>query len=300
MARLSELCGVAGWNLVRESEVASLGFIDIPLDGRLVFVRDHRNLGLALRTPGIAAILTMPVLAGLVADEKLGLATTSDPVRAFVALHNRLAEEGDFYGPWQATVIDPTAAVHEAAHVDPRGVVVGAGSRVEAGAILLEGTELGAGVRVMSGAVIGSEGFQTLRLDDEVLDFRHAGRTRIGDRTTVLANAVIARAVFCQATSIGADCRIGNGAFVSHNCQIGDRTLIGHGAVLAGNSRVGAGVVIGPGAVCIDRLELGEGCIVTAGAVVIRDVPARVRVTGNPAISHRRQLRLQMPRRRRA
>jgi hypothetical protein len=41
------------------------------------------------------------------------------------------------------------------------------------------------------------------------------------------ANAVLARAVFRQATAIGTDCRIGNGAFVSHNCRAGARRLIG-------------------------------------------------------------------------
>jgi hypothetical protein len=55
--------------------------------------------------------------------------------------------------------------------------------------------------------------------------FPHAGRLSIGDRTVVIANAVLARAVFRQATEIGTDCRIGNGAFVSHNCRIGARSL---------------------------------------------------------------------------
>lgn len=67
------------------------------------------------------------------------------------------------------------------------------------------------------------------------MDFRHAGRLSIGDRTVVIANAVLARAGFRQATEIGTDCRIGNGAFVSSNCRI-SRSLIGHGAVIAGNA----------------------------------------------------------------
>ena len=49
----------------------------------------------------------------------------------------------------------------------------------------------------------------------------HAGGLLVGDRAEVMANAVVARAVFRQFTSIGEDCRIGNLAFVSHNVRIG-------------------------------------------------------------------------------
>jgi len=158
---------------------------------------------------------------------------------------------------------------------------------------VLRGTALAREVRVLPAAVIGGEGFQSLRIDEALLDFHHAGRVEVGERTVVLSNAVIARAVFRQATLIGPDCRIGNGAFVSHNCEIAGGVLVGHGAVIAGNCRVGRDVTIGPRAVCIDRVDIGEGSFMTGGAVVVRHVPPGTRVSGNLAMEHRRLVRLQ-------
>jgi len=42
-------------------------------------------------------------------------------------------------------------------------------------------------------------------------------------------------------------------------------------------------VWIGPNATILKGVTLGAGCIVEAGALVVRDVPPRVRVVGNPA-----------------
>jgi UDP-3-O-[3-hydroxymyristoyl] glucosamine N-acyltransferase LpxD len=220
----------------------------------------------------------------------MGLTLAQDPRRAFVDGHNTLEQHG-FYGPWLPTRIDPSAVIHPSAVIEPEGVVLGPDCRVDAKAVILRGTELGQAVHVMAGAVLGGEGFQSMKFSDAVVDFSHAGGLIVGDRTVIMANAVIARAVFRQATTIGPDCRIGNGAFVSHNCRIGARCLIGHNATVAGNCLVGDGVTIGPGATTIHCLTFGANAAVTAGAVVIRDVPEDTRVSGNFAQSHRQALR---------
>jgi UDP-3-O-[3-hydroxymyristoyl] glucosamine N-acyltransferase len=139
---------------------------------------------------------------------------------------------------------------------------------------------LAAGVRVMAAAVLGSEGFQRMRFADGVIDVRHAGRLVVGERTVVMASAVVARAVFRQANLIGADYRIGNGAFVSHNCRIGARTLVGHQATVTGNCVIGNDVTISPGVICLERVTVGDGAVVTAGAVVVRPVAPGQRVSG--------------------
>jgi acetyltransferase-like isoleucine patch superfamily enzyme len=286
MTSLAELCSIQGLDLQRDAEVRSLGFIEIPLDARLVFAVNAAVLDRALSAPSITAILTHRALGCSVTDRRLGLATASDPRRAFVELHNKLVTSTHFYGAPTPTQVDPSAEVHARAHIDEHSVTIGARCRIEAGAVVLQGTRIGTGSRIMSGAVVGSQGFQTMRFEDEVIDFQHAGQVEIGERTVVMANAVIARAVFRQATRIGDDCRIGNGAFVSHNVEVGARTLIGHGAVVAGNCRIGREVTVGPGAVCVDRLNVGERAFVTAGAVVTKSVDPGQRVSGNFAVAH--------------
>ena len=125
-----------------------------------------------------------------------------------------------------------------------------------------------------------------MALSSGLTDLVHAGSVRIGRRVVIMANAVITRAVFRQATRIGEDCRVGNAAVVSHNCQIGARCLIDHGAVIAGNVTTGDDVVFGPGATCVNNVEVGKGARVSLGAVVTQSVGAGQRVSGNFARDH--------------
>jgi acetyltransferase-like isoleucine patch superfamily enzyme len=281
---LAEACRGFPIEVRRQAEITSLGFVEVPLDGRLVFALSEGLLQRGRAVGGVSAVLTRGHLAHHVGQE-FGLAIADDPRRMFVEVHNRLVKEG-YYGPLQASSIDATARVRPGAIVSPTGITIGPHCEIAPGAILEPETVLAADVRILPGAVLGSDGFQTMRFDDAMIDIHHAGSLEVGARTVVMANAVLARAVFRQATRIGSDCRIGNGAFVSHNVQIGDRTLIGHGAVIAGNCTIGSDVTIGPGAICLDRLEIADRAYVTAGSVVTRCVGAGERVTGNFAIPH--------------
>ena len=55
------------------------------------------------------------------------------------------------------------------------------------------------------------------------------------------------------------------------------RHALRRGPTIRRGARVGAGAVLCPG------VEIGEDAFVGAGAVVVRDVPPRVVVVGNPA-----------------
>ena len=287
---VSELCQDYSLDLRCDARFASLGFVDIALDQRLVFAMDQLHLDRARTAAGVAAILTTPHLADGVQDGDVGLACTRDPKWSFVEIHNALASSTRFYGADEPTRIDPSARLESHAVVDPIGVTIGPGCRIDAGAVVRKGTRLKADIHVMSGAVLGSDGFQTMRLRERLVDLRHAGGIDVDAGTTIMANAVVARAVFKQSTQIGADCRIGNGAFISHNVKVGPGSLVGHGAVIAGNCTIGERVTIGPSGVCLDRLSIGDGAFVTAGAVVARNVSDGERVTGNLAVSHSRFL----------
>ena len=85
--------------------------------------------------------------------------------------------------------------------------------------------------------------------------------------------------------------RPGNGAFVSHNVQVGQRCFVGHNATINGNTNVGDDTWIGPNATISNLLSLGARSRISLGAVVIQSVQADTQVTGMPAIEHRRMLR---------
>ncbi len=65
--------------------------------------------------------------------------------------------------------------------------------------------------------------------------------------------------------------------------QIRSFAHIGPGAVLAGNVKVGEGAFVGANSVVRQGLKIGAFAVVGAGAVVIKDVPAKATVVGNPA-----------------
>lgn len=101
---------------------------------------------------------------------------------------------------------------------------------------------------------------------------------KIGIGSQILANSAI-----CVETVLGYGCIVNTGATVDHECHLGDGVHVCPGAHLAGCVEVGRYATIYTGAVVSPRIKIGEGAIIGAGAVVIRDVPPRAVVVGNPA-----------------
>jgi UDP-3-O-[3-hydroxymyristoyl] glucosamine N-acyltransferase len=288
---LSDCAGIVPISVQRDAEFRTLGFLVDPHPGMLVFLESARYLSLLARCrSAVACVVAPPALAERL-DEVPGLALCAAPRRAFFDLHNHLAENTDFYGRGAPTEVDPSATVHPSAFVSPRGVSIGARSEVQPGAVILEGATIGADVLVQPGVVLGGVGLQCSRFADRVVDLRHAGRVVVEDDVQILAHAVVARAVFHQATTMASGCRVGNHAFISHNASIGPRTFVGHGAVINGNVVVGRDCWIGPGAVVSHCVRIGDGARVSLGATVVRDVEPGQQVSGNFALEHRQFLR---------
>ena len=96
-----------------------------------------------------------------------------------------------------------------------------------------------------------------------------------------------------------ADCEIGDGLYIGHYGSIilAPECRIGHNCSLAQNVTIGiAGigeergapvvgnrVFIGAHSVIVGRITVGDDAVVCAGSVVMRPVPARAVVMGNPA-----------------
>jgi sugar O-acyltransferase (sialic acid O-acetyltransferase NeuD family) len=83
---------------------------------------------------------------------------------------------------------------------------------------------------------------------------------KIGSHVTILANVV-----------------------VNHDTVIGDYSIVASAVSLSGGVSIGTCCYIGAGSHLIQRAIIGEGSLVGMGSVVIRDVPPRTVVVGNPA-----------------
>jgi acetyltransferase-like isoleucine patch superfamily enzyme len=151
---------------------------------------------------------------------------------------------------------------------------LGPGTVVSAGAIVFAGTELGARVIVGDQACVR----ERCAVGDDVVIGRGSlveNDTAIGARTRIQANAYVTAYSTLEEDVFIAPCVVTtNDNFMGRTEK---RLALMRGPTIRRGARVGGGAVLCPG------VEVGEEAFVGAGAVVIRDVPARVVVVGNPA-----------------
>ena len=153
-------------------------------------------------------------------------------------------------------------------------VELGAGTIVSTAAIVFAGTRLGSGVIVGDQACIR----ERCELGDDVVVGRGSlveNDTTIGARTKIQAMAYITAYSTLEDDVFIAPCvQTANDNFMGRTER---RHALRRGPTIRRGARVGAGAVLCPG------VEIGEDAFVGAGAVVVRDVPPRVVVVGNPA-----------------
>jgi acetyltransferase-like isoleucine patch superfamily enzyme len=199
------------------------------------------------------------------------------------------------------------ADVHATAIVYP-GTVLGAGVQVLEHAVVgkqpslsprstasrepLGPTEVGAGTIVSTGAVV----FAGAWIGERVVI---GDQACVRERVTIGDDVVVGRGSLIENdTTVGALTKIQAHAYITAYSTLEDEVFIApcvattndnfmgrterrhelvKGPTIRRRARVGGGAVLCPG------IEVGEEAFVGAGAVVVRDVPARTVVVGNPA-----------------
>jgi acetyltransferase-like isoleucine patch superfamily enzyme len=151
---------------------------------------------------------------------------------------------------------------------------LGPGTIVSTGAVVFAGTTVGERVIVGDQASVR----ERCTIGDDVVIGRGSlveNDTSIGALTKIQAHAYITAYSVLEDNVFIAPC------VVTTNDNFMGRTEKRHdlvkGPTIRRGARIGGGVVLLPG------IEVGEEAFVGAGAVVIRDVPARALVVGNPA-----------------
>ena len=91
-------------------------------------------------------------------------------------------------------------------------------------------------------------------------------------QVVINARATVADGVILNTSSI-----------IEHDCVVGMFAHVSPGAALAGNVTLKDRVHFGIGSCAIQGVVVGDDSVVGAGSVVVRDVPERVIVYGNPA-----------------
>ena len=153
-------------------------------------------------------------------------------------------------------------------------LVVGAGARILACAVVFAGSRLGRGVIVGDQACVR----ERCELGDGVVVGRGSlveNDTTIGAGTRIQANAYVTAYSTLEEDVFVAPCVVTtNDDFMGRTDA---RLELMRGPTIRRGARIGGGAVLLPG------IEIGEEAFVGAGAVVLTDVPARAVVVGNPA-----------------
>jgi acetyltransferase-like isoleucine patch superfamily enzyme len=151
---------------------------------------------------------------------------------------------------------------------------LGPGTVVSTGAIVFAGACLGARVIVGDQACVR----ERVTVGDDVVIGRGSlleNDTSVGAGTKIQAMAYITAYSTLEEDVFIAPCvQTTNDNFMGRTEQ---RHSLVKGPTIRRGARVGGGAVLCPG------VEIGEEAFVGAGAVVVRDVPPRVVVVGNPA-----------------
>ncbi|MDH3744711.1 MAG: UDP-3-O-(3-hydroxymyristoyl)glucosamine N-acyltransferase [Acidobacteriota bacterium] len=220
--------------------------------------------------------------------------------------------------PWPEPGIDSRAAVADDAKVGGatieafawvgRGARVGAGTWIESGAYVGAGATVGERCRLMPhavvtagcrlgdhvwlnpGAVIGGEGFGFAPSPGGHTKIPQAGITVLEDDVEVGANSSVDRATMGE-TLVRRGAKLDNLVQVGHGAEIGEGCLLVAYAGVAGSSKLGKGVVMAAKSGVANHLEIGDGAQIATGSRVVQNQPAGARLSGYPAIDHRRWLR---------
>ena len=169
----------------------------------------------------------------------------------------------------------PTLSPRSTAKRDPLPPAeVGAGTIVSTAAVVFAGTRIGERVIVGDQACIR----ERCEIGDDVVVGRGSlveNDTTIGALTKIQAHAYITAYSTLEDNVFIAPC------VVTTNDNLMGRTERRHdlvrGPTIRRGARVGGAAILCPG------VEIGEEAFVGAGAVVVRDVPPRTVVVGNPA-----------------
>lgn len=308
--RLSEVAALVGGTVRGDPNRSIQGVRPLHSAGaeHLSFLSNPRYLSLA-RSSEAAAIL---VATGVDLGDRCTV-EVDDPYRGFALVMQALH-------PYEAPAagIDPSAWVAPTARVSGARIeafawvgpdaVVGPGTWVETGAVVGAGARIGADCRLMPksvvmdgcivgdrvwlnpGAVVGGEGFGFAPGPTGHEKIPQVGGVELGDDVEVGANSCIDRAAM-GTTRVRSGAKLDNLVQVGHAADVGERSLMVAYSGVAGSSTLGNGVVLAAKAAVLGHLTIGEGVQVGVASAVVADQPAGARVTGVPAIEHRRWLR---------
>ncbi|TPH13863.1 acyl-ACP--UDP-N-acetylglucosamine O-acyltransferase [Litorilituus lipolyticus] len=180
-------------------------------------------------------------------------------------------------------IIEPGAVIGKNVSIGPwtyiaSEVVIGDDCEISSHVVINGPTRLGKGNRIFQFASIG-EDCQDLKYAGEITELV------IGDNNIFRESCTIHRGTAQDnaLTQIGSNNLFMAYAHVAHDCMVGNNCIMANNASIAGHVHVGNHVIIGGMAGVHQFCHIGDHSFVAANALVLKDIPAYVMASGQPA-----------------
>jgi len=181
-------------------------------------------------------------------------------------------------------IVDPSAVIGEGVSIGPwtivgPGVELGDGVEIASHVVVKGPTRIGAGVRIFQFATVG----------EDTPAFAFAGEEtfcEIGDNTVIREGVTIHRGMAkggIGRTVVGKNCLLMAYVHVGHDCVVGDNVVMANNASIAGHVVVGDYANFGGYSGIAQFRQVGAHTHIAAMSLVLKDVPAYMTVSGNPA-----------------
>ena len=180
--------------------------------------------------------------------------------------------------------IDAKAKIHEEVSVGAYTVI---GPEVEIG----KGSKIHSHVVIEGPTLIGSDNeiFQFASIGGDPQDKKYKGEKtylEIGNENVVREGVTINRGTVQEnsLTKIGSNNLIMAYCHIAHDCEISDEVVLVNNASLAGCVKIDKGAILGGFTLVHQFCHVGQYSFSAMGSSVGKDIPAFVRVSGNPAL----------------
>ena len=182
-----------------------------------------------------------------------------------------------------SAIIDPSAKIDESVEIGPFSIIgadvtIGKDTKIESHVILKGPTIIGERNHIFQFSTVGDGSPDKKYKDEPTL-------LKVGDDNIIREGVTIHRGTVQDKgeTIIGNRNLIMAYSHIAHDCILEDDIVLTNQAALAGSVKVGKGAILGGYAIVHQFCSIGSYSFCAMGSSVNKDVPAYVKVRGNPA-----------------
>ena len=182
-----------------------------------------------------------------------------------------------------SSIVDPTAKIAESVEIGPfcligPDVEIGEDTKIESHVILKGPTKIGERNHIFQFSTLG-DGSPDKKYNNEPTTLT------IGDDNIIREGVTIHRGTIQDRgdTLIGNRNLIMAYSHIAHDCVLGHDIVLTNQAALAGSVNVGDGAILGGYAIVHQFCSIGSYSFCAMGSAVNKDIPAYIKVRGNPA-----------------